>query len=142
MNSNNSFNKYANSNNYAVYLITYAASADISSADIYVTDIGFARNGVTDTSSPEYLYLSQNGVFEYSFTLHKNTAPEDVDVSIPPNNWIQGVGVEHAVTFASNPFVAEDTGTIAFYVRIADAYSDELIPPSCEGMEVYFAINF
>ena len=136
-----SYGKYAGSNNYAAYKISYRAEADIASASIYVTDINFSRSGVEDTSSPEYLYLSQSGVFEFGFKLYANIAPENVVVSTDNVVWVNGTGDENGTSLGTDPFDSGDEGTIVFFVRFSSNYPDELVPPACNGMEIYFTIN-
>ena len=139
--ANNTYAKYSGSNSYAAYKITYKSEADIASSNIYVSEVGFSRDGVADTSSPEYAYLSQTNVFEYGFKLYKNTNPESVVISTDGVNWISGTGDSHGVSFGANPFATNDQGTIVFFVRFSSSYPDEQVPPACDGMEIYFTIN-
>ena len=147
--ANNTQQKYAYTDAFAAYKISYEANADIANAKIFVSDISLSKNGVQDKSSNEYRYLSQNGVFQYYFKLYPGDAPGEVNPTgetIADNAWKNGAGDVEAYKVSFDPdvgnlFTKGDTGTIVFFVRFAPGYTDELIPPKANGANVAFSIT-
>ena len=80
-------------------------------------------------------------MFDYGFKVYEDTAPENVNVTTDGVTWVTGTGDTHSVSLGTNPFDTNDQGTIVFYVRFSQYYPDELVPPACNGMEIYFTIN-